>query len=160
MLANYGLGSTDLDIVTVTGPAAGIRALIEGRADAAPANVVMGGLFELEAARGARFLSFHTEPEAVARMQQHFPLQLVRITPEDEVPGVASPLFLASYDFYLVCNLDLPTHMAHEIVRVLSKFNDDLTNLGGPLKDWKRERFYQHRTTIPYHPAALDFLQE
>lgn len=160
-LANFGLTPSDVKMISVPGVEAGVRAVIEGRADAAgSANVGMGVIAELDADKGARFLSFDPSPEAVKRMQQYYPGYLVRVEPGPGKVGVREPIYLMSYDFYLVASEKLSEDAAYAIVKALWEHDSELGAIHARLKDWTKDRFVTNRATIPYHPGAIKFYKE
>lgn len=160
-LANFGLTPEDVKMIAVPGVEAGVRALIEGRAEANGSNNIgMGVISELDASRGARFLSFDPSPEAIRRLQEKFPAALVRISPGQGKTGVREDVYLMSYDFYLVGRATLPDNLVYQMVRVLWERNGELTRMNRQLEDWTPENFVNSLNTIPYHPGAIKFYKE
>lgn len=160
-LANFGLTPSDVKMISVPGVEAGVRAIIEGRADAAGStNVGMGVIAELDADKGARYLSFDNSPEAVKRMQEFYPGYLVRVEPGSGLVGIKEPVYLMSYDFYLVGSEKLSEDAAYAIVKTLWEHDSELGAIHARLKDWTKERFVTNRATIPYHPGAIKFYKE
>jgi TRAP transporter TAXI family solute receptor len=160
-LANFGLKPSDVKMISVPGVEAGVRAIIEKRADATgSATTGMGVISELEASRGARFLSFDPSPEAVKRLQEHYPGYLVRVEPGPGKVGVKEPIYLMSYDFYLVASEKLSEEIAYTIVKTLWQHYPELGAIHVRLKEWTKDRFVTNRATIPYHPGAIKFYKE
>lgn len=160
-LANFGLKFEDVKIVSVPSVEAGIRAIIEGRADATGSNALgMALISELDAGKGARFLSLDPSPEAVKRMQEQFPCYMVQVKPGPGRVGVKDPVSLMAYDFYLVASEKLSSDTAYSIVKTLWEFDHELAPIHARLKDWKKERFVTNKATIPYHPGAIQFYKE
>jgi TRAP transporter TAXI family solute receptor len=160
-LANFGLKTTDVKVISVPGVEAGIRAIIEGRADATGSNAVgMALISELDAGKGARFLSFDPSPEAVKRMLEHFPCYMVQVSPGPGMVGVKEPVYLMAYDFYLVGSGKLSEDAAYAIVKTLWEYDKELGSIHARLKAWTKDRFVTTKATIPYHPGAIQFYKD
>lgn len=109
-LVNHGLSESDVKMVAVPGVVEGVRAIIEGRADAALTTLGMPILQELDAAIGARLIGIDPSPEALARLQEIFPARAVEKKPGDKSPqavGIIEPINVMDYDNYLVARADL-----------------------------------------------------
>ncbi len=159
-LANLGLTPQDVKTVAVPSPDAGVRAVIEGRAEGTIANLGMGTVLELDAGRGARFLSFDPSPEAVRKLQNKFPATVVKVSPGPGRNGVGKDTYLMSYDFYLVGRATLPEDLLYETVKILWERNGELAAINRQLRDWTTANFVNNLNTIPYHPGAIRFYKE
>jgi TRAP transporter TAXI family solute receptor len=159
-LANFGLKTTDVKMISVPGVEAGVRAIMEGRADATFAAIGMSVTVELDAEKGARFLSNDQSPEAVKRMQEHYPCYVVRAMPGPGMIGIREPVYLMSFDFYLVGSEKLSDDVAYAIVKTLWEYDKELAPIHVRLKDWMRDRYVTTKATIPYHPGAINFYKE
>jgi TRAP transporter TAXI family solute receptor len=146
-LANFGLKTSDVKVVSVPSVEAGVRAIIEGRADAT-------------ADKGARYLSFDPSPEAVQRMQEHFPCYLVQVNPGPGRIGIKESTYMMAYDFYLVGSEKMSPDVAYSLIKTLWEFDKELAPIHIRLKDWTRDRFVTKTATIPYHPGAVRFYKE
>jgi len=160
-LANWGLKMTDVRMISVPGVEAGVRAIIEGRADATGStNVGMSVIAELDAEKGARYISFDPSPEAVKRMQEYFPCSLVQVAPGPGMTGIKEPVYVMVYNFYLVGSEKLSDDVAHAIVKTLWEHDKELGPIHVRLKDWTKDRYVTNKATIPYHPGAVNFYKE
>jgi len=160
-LANFGLKTSDVKVVSVPSVEAGVRAIIEGRADATGSvGVGMATTAELEADKGARYLSFDPSPEAFQRMQEHFPCYKVLVNPGPGMMGIKEPTYLMAYDFYLVGSETMSPDVAYSVVKTLWEFDKELAPIHIRLKEWTKERFVTKTATIPYHPGAITFYKE
>jgi TRAP transporter TAXI family solute receptor len=160
-LANFGLKTSDVKVVSVPSVEAGVRAIIEGRADATGSvGLGMATNAELEADKGARYLSFDPSPEAVQRMQEHFPCYLVQVSPGPGRIGIKEPTYMMAYDFYLVGSEKMNPDVAYSLIKTLWEFDKELAPIHIRLKDWTRDRFVTKTATIPYHPGAVRFYKE
>lgn len=160
-LANLGLTKKDVKMVSVPDVASGIRAIMEGRADVAgTANIGMGIVSELDAGKGAQFISLDTSPEAVKAMQELFPATPVKVSPGKGKTGVLEDIYLMEYDFYLVGRQKLSDDVVYNVVKALWDKNKDLGAINKNLEDWTPENFVVELFTLPYHPGAIKFYKE
>lgn len=162
VLANCGIGPKDYKSVMVAGgPDKGIQALIDGTADVAgSAAVGMGIIAELDAKRGALFVSLDPSPEAWARFREEFPASPKKIEPGKGRAGIREPTFVAQYPFYLVAAESLSQEAAYQVVKVLWEKNEELFPMHARLKDWVKDGYVDDSATIPYHPGAIKFYKE
>ena len=162
IMANCGLGPKDYRSVAVAGgPDKGIQAVIDGSADAtASAAVGMGVIAELDARRGAKFVSLNPSPEAWARFRKHFPATTKLLEPAKGRVGVREPITVAEYPFYLVAGEKLSDEAAYEIVKTLWQNNAELFPLHARLRAWVKDNYVDASATIPYHPGAVRFYRE
>lgn len=160
-LTHFGLTPNDVRMISVPGVAAGVKAIIEGRADASGSAVIgMGEVAELDATRGARFLSFDPTPEAVKRYTDIFPAVPVKIEPRKGLAGVREPIYMMEYEFYLFCHKNLTDETAYQIVKTLWDYNKELTAVSARLSQWTTDRFVSKNPMIPYNLGAIKFYKE
>ncbi len=160
-LANFGILPSDIKPQTVPSVDAGVRAIIEGRADAAGSgNIGMGVVSELDSSKGARWLSYDNSPEAVKRLQEKFPAKLIKLSPSKDNVGILEDTWVMSYDFYLVGRNNLSETTVYNIVKGLWEKNQELAAINVNLKDWTPENFVVDNFTVPYHPGAIKFYKE
>ncbi len=105
-------------------------------------------------------LSIDPSPEAVKRMQQHFPGYIVQVKPGPGMTGVKEPIWVMGYDFYLVAAQQMKEDVAYMIVKTLWEKDKDLGPMHPRLKDWTKNRYVTPKATIPYHPGAIKFYKE
>ncbi|MBM4331405.1 MAG: TAXI family TRAP transporter solute-binding subunit [Deltaproteobacteria bacterium] len=160
-VANGGVSWAEVKPVPVSSVAEGVKAVIEGRADAsATITIGMPVIDELHAKRGARILPFDTSAEAVKRTREKFPGYPLKVTPGPGRTGVEKEMFLWGYDIYLVGRQDLPDEAAYLIVKALWENHKELGPVHVLLKDWVPERFVSKEALVPYHPGAIKFYKE
>ncbi|MDD3653622.1 MAG: TAXI family TRAP transporter solute-binding subunit [Desulfotomaculaceae bacterium] len=160
-LANFGLTRDDVKVLSMPSANAGIQAITEGRADATGSgNIGMGVVSELDAKRGARFLSYDNSPEAVKRLQDIYYSEIVEVQPGPANIGVQEPTNMMRYYFYLVGRKDLSEEEAYNIVKTLWDQNQELGAIHVKLQEWATNGFVNPMCTIPYHPGAVKFYQE
>lgn len=160
--ANCGLDARDFRSVPVAGgPDKGIQAILDGSADISASGAVgMGIIAELDAKRGARFVSLDPSPQAWERFRKHFPATARRVEPGPGRVGIREPIYLAEYPFYLVGAEQLPEEAAYRIVKVLWEKNAELFPMHARLRAWVKEGYVDEDATIPYHPGAIRFYKE
>lgn len=159
LLANAGLTYEDVNGLTVTTYVAGVRALIEGRADVTMGSVGSGITKELKTARGARYLDVYTFPEAVARMQKVHP-GYYPIKAKPGPAGLDKETMLMGKDITLVAGPHLPGEVAYYITKALWENYKELAPVHPRLKFWTPNRFASTRAVVPYHPGAIKFYKE
>ncbi len=154
-------GMTILDVVPVAVPevVSGIRALMEGRVDAAIAAVGMGIVSEANARVGVRFLPAGQNPKHISTAQGIMPGGNVNIQRAGPA-GVKKDTPLWSYGISVVVS----THMSDELAQSLIKtwaFNwKELGPIHPKLRAWSPNKFVQKTATIPYHSGAIKFYKE
>jgi TRAP transporter TAXI family solute receptor len=161
-LANAGLTVDDVKVLTVPGPKDGTKALIEGRADVTgTAEVTMGVLAELEAGRGAHYLSLDPSPEGVAAVKKFFPVgKPLLVKPGPGIRAVKEPSWLWTFDWYLSGSKNLKVDVVYEIVKTYWNHDKELWPIHGGLKQTKKEIFMTDDPSFPYHPGAIKFYKE
>lgn len=161
VLANLGLSEKDIVKVPITSPADTVKALIDGRADVATPAVGAPAVQELEAAKGARFLSLDPSPEAVKRAEEIMPgsFRLVKLTPESGFVGIKDEVYVRVRNTYLVARADLEGEVVEKILEALWDHNADLRAISKDLDQWEKEKFALPIATIPFHEAAVRFYQ-
>lgn len=158
-LASAGLTTDDVNVVPVSSYPEGVRAVIEGRADAAVGSVGSGILQELDAAHGARLLPIHTEEAAVARLQEVGPA-FVPLEVDAGPVGIDERTAVLSYQTTLYTRLDLEEEVIQNIMEVLWNNADELPAITRTLSTWQPENYANTDVVIPFHPVAIEFYKE
>jgi len=159
-LANGGLTWDDVKMVPVPHPGAAVKAVMEGRADAAWAAVGMPAVRELASKRGARFLSIDISPEAVARKDKIHPYSFPKLVKGGRTPGADVDTWVMGIENYVVCRTDIPDDVIYEINKALWNHCDELGTFHRNLKSWNQKNFVSSKLFTPYHPGAVKFLKE
>jgi TRAP transporter TAXI family solute receptor len=160
-LANGGLTWSDITPIPVSSPAEGVKVVIEGRADASCTAVLgMPVIEELQAKKGARFLSLDLSPDALIRTKKKFPGYPIKVLPGPGRAGVNEEIHLYAYDNYAICRQDLPDDAAYLVVKALWENYQEMPSIHAGLKDWTQDRFVSKEALIPYHPGAIRFYKE
>jgi len=162
VLANGDLTWKDVKLIPVDGPGAAVKAVIEGRADAAgTATVGMPDVEELAAKRGARFVALDPSPEAQARTLKVYPDGWLNLVKGGKYTGVEKDSWLLRYEIYIVAREDLPNEVVRTILETLWNYHTELQTYHKKFQEeWSREGYASKKLTIPYHPAAVAFLKE
>jgi TRAP transporter TAXI family solute receptor len=162
VVANCGLDPKDFRAVPVAGgPDKGVQAIMDGIADVSGSGAVgMGIVAELDARKGARFVSLDPSPAAWERFRKHFPASPRKVEPGPGRVGVKEPVTLAEYPFYLVAAEKLSEEAAYRIVKVLWEKNSELFAMHARLRAWVKEGYVDDDATIPYHAGAVKFYKE
>lgn len=161
-LANWGLTQDDVIIVTVSGLEAAIEALIDGRADAAGTSAPGQAILkELDAKRGARFLSLDFSPEALAAYREIFPGAPITLYPAPDLTGVKGPTNMIYFEDFFVAHPDLVSDdVAYEIVKAVYEHFDELQGLHASLARMNIEGMASLGAPAPYHPGVIKFYKE
>ena len=160
ILANGGLKWSDIKPVPVKSVTEGVKAVIEGRADAAMVALGTPVVEELQAKKGARFLPIDPSPEAVKRTAEVFPGYPVKVVPRPGLTGIEKEQYLWAFDVYLIVREDLPESIVYEITKTLWEHCDELSAVHADLKDLQPTMFVSRNTLIPYHPGAIKLYKE
>ncbi len=159
LLANAGLTPADVKGLSVPSVEAGIKAIIEGRADCALMAVGGAVVEELKAAKGARGITIDPSPDAVRRMQKVFAgYYPIKIAPgpagiTEEIWGLGKDITLWAYE-------KLGEDVVYEITKAIWENYKELGPIHPRLKLWTPDRFASTRAIIPYHSGAIKLYKE
>lgn len=159
VLANAGLTVDDVDLVSVSSYPEGVRAVMEGRADAAVGSIGSGIIQELEAAHGARLLEIDPSDEAMARVREVAPAFVPRMM-EAGLPGLKQDQYALSYSTTVFARPNLDEERVHTFIGALWDHYEELKGIHRSLTLWTPDRFASADAVIPYHPAAVEFYRE
>ena len=158
-LANAGLTTDDIQVVSVSSYPEGVRAVMEGRADAAVGSLGSGILQELDAAVGAKVLGIDPSPGAMARTQDIAEAFVSRPVEKGPVGG-DEDIYTLSYSTTIYARPDLEDEKVTQFIEALWENYEELPNIHRSLTTWTPDRFANTDAVIPYHPAAINFYQE
>lgn len=158
-LANAGLTEDDIRIVRVSSYPEGVRAVMEGRADAAVGSVGSGILQELDAATGARLLPIDPSPDAMARSQAVGPAFVPHQSEAGPV-GINEPTYVLSYATTLYARPDMDEQNLRDVLNALWDHADDLPEITRTLSTWTPEGYAHVDAVIPFHDVAIEFYKE
>jgi len=161
-LNQAGLSRDDVKVVTVPGPAGGVKALIEGRADAVgTAEVTMGAIAELEAGRGGVYLSFDPSKETAEKIHEFFPVgKSVLVEPGPGVRGLGGPTYLWTFDWYILASKNLSDDIVYQLAKTYWEHDSELWPIHAGLRESKKETFVVDDASLPYHPGAIKLYKE
>lgn len=159
VLANARLSNDDIELVNVSSYPEGVRAIIEGRADAAVGSLGSGIVQELDAARGAKFLEIDRSPQAMERTRKVGPAFVPMEVPKGP-PGIDQPTWLLGYATTVVARPDLDDQTVTTFIDTVWKHYKELAPIHRSLVNWTPDRFASTETIIPYHPAAVEYYKE
>ena len=158
-LAIGGLTVDDVEVVTVSSYPAGVRAVIEGRADAAVGSIGSGIIRELDAAKGAKMIPLGNSPEALARARK-FGGAWQFTTVKPGLPGVDAEMTALSYEIPIVARESLSDDVAYKFTKTVWEHHKELPRVFKPLATWTPNRYASTKAVIPYHPGAIKFYRE
>ena len=161
-LANFGLSEDDVEIISVPGWGDAIQALIDGRADAAGTSTPGQAILkELDAKRGARFLSLDFSPEAIEAYREWFPASPITVEPSPDLTGVKGTTNMMYFEDFIIANPDLVKEdMAYELTKALYENFKELQELHVNLSRMNIEGMVSLGASVPYHPGAIKFYKE
>ncbi|MCX7857497.1 MAG: TAXI family TRAP transporter solute-binding subunit [Deltaproteobacteria bacterium] len=161
LLANGGLEEKDVIMVPVHSPPDGVKAIIEGRAEAS-GTITLGSpiIEELNAKKGARYLPLDPSPQLVEKMKKYFPGYMVKVKEGPGVVGITGEQYLWAYDIYLATVTELPESIAYTITKALYEHYKEFELVHKLLKEWNQESFLSKDIVIPYHPGAVKYFKE
>lgn len=158
-LANAGLTAEDISIVPVSSYPEGVRAVMEGRADAAVGSVGSGILQELDAQSGARLLPIDPSAEAMARSKNIGPAFVPFYSNAGPV-GIKEDSHVLSYQTTLFARPDMDSDAIKRVMNALWNHADELPSITRTLSTWLPERYANTDAVIPFHPTAIEFYRE
>lgn len=159
LLATGGVSVKDVVPVPVPEVVSGVRALMEGRVDAAVAAVGMGIVSEADARVGVRFLPAGQQPEGVRVAQGIMPGGDVTLRTAGPA-GIKTDISLWSYGIAVVASTHMPDEVASTLLKSWSEHWKELEPVHPQLRGWSPEKFVQKTATIPYHPGSIKFYKE
>ncbi len=157
---NAGINTLeDFVQVKVPGPVPGVKAVMEGRADATNAAVGMGAVAEADAAVGVRFLPGFTTAEAIKRSTDVYPGGTYKIWKAGPA-GIKVDTPLWTYPTFCMTSIYLPDAVAYELLTAWWKYYEETWPLHPACKGWTSDMFVIKDSTVPYHNGAIKFFKE
>lgn len=166
MLANFGLTPADVKPGVASSYVEGVRAVIEGRADASEGSVGSAIIEELNATpHGAYFIPLDSSPEAVERMRHieeyHLYVPEYYVTMVKAGPaGVDEDKYMFAYPIAMVCGQSFSEEAVYNIVKAIWENYEELAPIHPRLKDWTPDRYVTIHGSIPYHRGAIRWYKE
>lgn len=159
LLANHGLTENDVTAVAIESIPNAIAGIIEGRVDVCQSALAVSSLYELDTAKGVKFIGMDDSPEAMARVQELYPGYSVTLTSEDS-QWITEPVNALAYDNYVIARSTLSEEAAYQITKALYEANAELLTASNATGDWVLENYVSVNVAIPYHPGAVRYYQE
>lgn len=159
LLANGGLTFDDVKGVKVTTIVDGVRAVIEGRAEAATIALGAGIVEELKAAKGARFLPVDPSPAAMERTRKIFTGFFPNPVKAGKT-GVQEDMNVLGYGIELIASSQVGEDVVYSVTKAIWENHAELAPLHPELKKWTPDRFCSTQAVLPYHPGAIKFYKE
>jgi len=161
-LASWGLSRDDVIMMQTPGLTEAVQVLIEGKADAAGTSAPGQAILkELDAKRGARFLSINNSPEGIKAYQAIYPAATVMLEPAPDLTGVKEPTFMAAFEDLFIANKDLVNdEVAYNIVKTLWEHNEEMGKVHVNLSYVTTDKFATTGAPMPFHPGAIKFYKE
>jgi TRAP transporter TAXI family solute receptor len=160
-LTGLGLTIKDVVLVKTTEVPAGMRLVLEGKADACFGAIGVPAFRELEAARGARYLGLKSDQETWKNIKKvfhgYFP---ARVKPSKVAIGVVEPMVLLGKNFSLISRPDLSDATVYTLTKTLWEHDKDLAPYHPRLRGWKQKFYVATTSPAPYHPGAIKFYKE
>lgn len=160
LLATCGVSIQDVATVPVPEVVSGVRAVMEGRADAAgTAAVGMPIVTEADAKVGVRFLPVCEDPEGIRVAQGIMPGGHVKIRRAGPA-GLKQDTPLWHYGITVVASTQMSDEVAYTLLKTWAEHWKELEPIHPQLRGWRPEVFVQKLATIPYHPGAIKLYKE
>jgi len=159
LLANHGFTEEDISPVAIESIPNAIDALIEGRLDICQSALKVSKLYDLDAAKGVKFIGVDPSEEAMARTNEYYPSYAVEVTPEDS-PWITEPIYALAYDNYVVAHTNLDNEAVYQITKALYENNAELLEASEATTEWFTDNYVSVNTAIPYHEGAIRYYQE
>lgn len=160
LLTSCGLTWNDVQVVPVSTVGEGMRALVAGRADAAPYALGAADVQEADATIGLRGLSICADEQARRRLQEAVPGYYPVRLKAGRSAGIVEDIWAIAYDIYLLTHKDLPEEAVYRITKTLWEHNRRLWPLHSAFEEWATRRYVDPGVTVPYHPGAIRLYRE
>jgi len=161
-LASVGMTWNDVSVVNVNTIGEAVRALIEGRVEAANASVSSGLIQEANATikGGIRFLSVDGSPEGTRRMWVAAPGYFPLVVQPEEGIGLIGPTTLSAKDVYVKLGSQVSPDVGYEFTKGIANNLSELEKRHPDFKLFKREKLCKPNITVPYHEGAIRYYKE
>lgn len=164
-LAGWGLTKEDVIWIKVPDLADAVKLLIEGKADVAGDSAPgIAQVIELDAKKGARFLSYNVTPEGLKAFNEIYKQEVsfVKVDPDPSLIGVKESIYMLKQDDYYMARADqISEEEAYDIVKVLWDNFEEFSTLHSSLIFLTKPEFLIiSNNTVPYHTGAIKFYKE
>ena len=164
MLATGGLSIADMKQFPVANYVKGMKALAEGKVDAAQfclgCAMAQEAQVDLAAHGGLRFISLSDSPEAVAGMHKVFDHAYTQVfNPTPAYPGILAPTRVMVFSAFLLASTHVPDDVVYKVVKALYENKVELAATSATMKGFDPDTMAE-ATSMPYHPGAEKFYKE
>jgi len=164
VLATGGISTGDMEHFPVANYVKGMRALGEGKVDAALMCVGCAAAREVNVALashgGMRFLPLSDSAESAAAMRKVFPSAYFKIfQPSQANTAVIVPTRLMVYSAFLATSSHVPDALVYKTTKAIYENKKGLVATSAPMKSFDPAMMAE-TNTVPYHPGAEKFYKE
>jgi TRAP transporter TAXI family solute receptor len=148
-----GLKPTDVQQVRVSNLNDGVRAVPEGKVDAAFTAVGIGVVEEANAADPVRFLGLPNNANS-AKILSRYGASVVKSEP---ATGIKGETFVIGYPLQLVSATNVSDRTVETVLKAWWDNHAELQTMHPLLKKWTKEGQALTNFTVPYHAGAVKF---
>jgi len=159
-LASAGITWKDVKVVPVPAVNDGIDALVQGRAEVTVGALNMAKIREADAAVGVRHLSNDCSAEGDKRLRQAVPGYYTRVMKAGSAAAIVVDTCTTAYDIYFATHKSASDQVLTANLKAIWENEEKLKPIHPAFREWTKERAVDADTTIPYHPAAVQFYKE
>jgi len=156
VMETAGLKATDVVQVRVSNLNDGVRAVPEGKVDAAFTAVGIGVVEEANAMEPIRFLSM-PNTDTANKIMDRYGAAVVKSTPG---AGIKGDTHVIGYPLQLVSSSKVNEKTIYTLVKVWWDNLAELQTIHPLFKRWTKETQALTNFTVPYHPGAIQFYKE
>ncbi len=155
-----GLNPSNVKTVEVPDPVSAVRALQEGRLDAACLAIGMGATAEADAQVGVRFLDAPRDAAAIKEAQGLMPGGNVVQVKAGRAAGLPKDTYMWGYPTVVIASTNMPDNVAYALTKVWWDNYQKLAPIDAQFQDWKPDIYVSKDAVVPYHPGAIAFYKE
>jgi TRAP-type uncharacterized transport system substrate-binding protein len=148
--------STDVSQVRVSNLNDGVRAVPEGKVDAAFTAVGIGVVEEANAMEPVRFLSM-PNTAAANKILNRYGASVVKSEP---AAGVKGDTYVIGYPLHLASMVNVSDKTVYTMLKAWWEHLAELETIHPLFKRWKKEDQALGNFTVPYHAGAIQFYKE
>lgn len=162
MLEAGGLDVDDVVFAQSGGLIDGIKAVVEGRADAAPVATNMPVLVETyqSAPGGLRIVANGANATNEFYSSRVSGTRVATVEPNERTPFIVGETEILSYDTYLVASADMSEDDAYLLTKTVYENWEQMQNDYAPFRSVALEELAAAQSDVPYHPGAIRFFEE
>jgi TRAP transporter TAXI family solute receptor len=164
VLATGGLSTADMRPFPVSNYVKGMRALGDGKVDAALFGLGTAASQEVNVALashgGLRYISLENTPQTVAAMRKVFPnAYLTTVKPAPALVGILGPTTVMAYSAFLVTSSHVSNDVVYKATKALFENKAALAAASATMKRFD-PAVMSEANKVPYHPGAEKFFKE